>query len=464
MRDEEPGRVAGEVGGYVADIPYLRDFKPMLAPAWLDHVALVGGIEPPARQDGFAWCDLGCGQGITALILAATHPGGVFHGIDAMPAHVGHACRLAAEAGVANARFHAVDFAAAAHLELPRFDYLVTHGVYTWIDATGRRALRRFIDHRLAPGGLVYISYNAMPGWARDLPFQRLLRELAGTATGDSARRVAAAADTVRALARQAPALAASSIVRELSERPQDYPAPYLVHEFLHRAWQPLYVTELRADMATIGLVPVGSATLIENFDDLVLGKAARERLASIPDGNLRELVRDYFLDQRFRCDVFARGNRRLDAAERDQRILAGGLALTRPPATIRFATTTPRGRVGYDSPAARAIVAALASGPRVPADLVADLLYRPNLLDGVLTLCAGGDAMPVEMFGASVGALNRALWQRLDGPDEVLWLALPCGSALPVERELLRRLRDGAAIDDARFSGWPEFLAGHGL
>ena len=57
----------------------------MLAPAWLDHVALVGGIEPPARRAGFAWCDLGCGQGITALILAATHPGGVFHGIDAMP-------------------------------------------------------------------------------------------------------------------------------------------------------------------------------------------------------------------------------------------------------------------------------------------------------------------------------------------------------------------------------------------
>jgi SAM-dependent methyltransferase len=464
MRDEEPGRVAGEVGGYVADIPYLRDFKPMLAPAWLDHVALVGGIEPPARQDGFAWCDLGCGQGITALILAATHPGGVFHGIDAMPAHIGHARRLAAEAGVTNAHFHAVDFAAAARLALPRFDYLVAHGVYTWIDATGRRALRRFIDRCLAPDGLVYISYNAMPGWARDLPFQRLLRELAGAAVGDSAKRVAAAADSVRALAPEAPALATSLIVRELSGRPEDYPAAYLVHEFLHRAWQPLYVTELRADMATIGLAPVGSATLIENFDDLVLSEAARERLAGIPCGNLRELVRDYFLDQRFRCDVFARGNRRLEAAERERRLLAGGLALARPPATIRFATTTPRGRVDYDTPAARAIVAALASGPRIPADLAADRPDRRDLLDGVLALCAGGDAMPVETAGAAVGALNRALWRRLDGPEEVLWLALPCGTALPVERELLRRLRDGAAIDDGRFSGWPRFLAAHGL
>src|SRR5215469_3794043 len=112
-----------DANGYVTDIPYLRDFKPMLAPAWLDHVALVGGIEPPARRGGFAWCDLGCGQGITAIILAATHPGGVFHGIDAMPAHIGHARGLAASAGVTNAHFDAVDFAAGADLALPRFDY-----------------------------------------------------------------------------------------------------------------------------------------------------------------------------------------------------------------------------------------------------------------------------------------------------------------------------------------------------
>ena len=63
-----------DLGGYVSDIPYLRDFKPMLAPAWLDHAALVCGVEPPARDRGFAWCDLGCGQGVTATILAATHP------------------------------------------------------------------------------------------------------------------------------------------------------------------------------------------------------------------------------------------------------------------------------------------------------------------------------------------------------------------------------------------------------
>ena len=105
-----------DLNGYATDIPYLRDFKPPLAPAWLDHVALVGGAEPPARNAGFAWCDLGCGQGVTANILAATHPRGTFHAIDAMPAHVDHARRLAGEAGIPNIAFHCVDFAAALDL------------------------------------------------------------------------------------------------------------------------------------------------------------------------------------------------------------------------------------------------------------------------------------------------------------------------------------------------------------
>src|SRR5215510_1186976 len=195
---------------YVTDIPYLRDFKPMLAPAWLDHVALVAGVEPPARPDNFTWCDLGCGQGVTAAILAATHPTGEFHGIDAMAVHIDHARRLAADAMIQNAQFHAADFAAAIELELPQFDYIVAHGVYTWIDRGSQDALRRFIDRRLKPGGLVYLSYNAMPGWARDLPFQRLVRELGRMFPGDNAARFAAAAEVVRGLAdARVPALVA---------------------------------------------------------------------------------------------------------------------------------------------------------------------------------------------------------------------------------------------------------------
>src|ERR1700738_1952500 len=103
--------MAREDYGYGADIPYLRDFKPMLAPAWLDHVALLAGIEPPPPRNGLAWGDLGCGPGVHPAILAATHPCGVFHGVDAMPVHIDHARRLAAAAALPHLQLPAVDFA-----------------------------------------------------------------------------------------------------------------------------------------------------------------------------------------------------------------------------------------------------------------------------------------------------------------------------------------------------------------
>src|SRR5438874_6199652 len=443
--------MAREDYGYAADIPYLRDFKPMLAPAWLDYVALAAGIAPPARRDGFAWCDLGCGQGVTAAILAATHPSGAFHGIDAMPMHIDHARRLAAAAAIANLELHAVDFAAAIDLELPQFDYIVAHGVYTWIGPETQCAVRRFIDRRLKPGGLVYLSYNAMPGWARDLPFQGLLREFGRTFRGDNLGRLTAAAELARTLFGTGVAsLAASFIVKELQERPEDYPPAYLIHEFMPPAWQPLYVTELRRDMATIGLEPVGSATLSENLVWMVLDEAARQTLGAITDPDARELVRDYYLDQRFRCDVFARGNRQLGSGERADRLQSSTFALARPVPAIRYTTTTPAGSFAYDRPAARAIIAALAAGqPAGTGD--------PETL---LTLCAAGDIMPAEPGHASVADINRTLFGRVDGPEEIRWLALPCGTAVEVDPGVLRALRDGQSIDE----GWRGFLASHGL
>jgi SAM-dependent methyltransferase len=447
--------------GYVTDIPYLRDFKPMLAPAWLDHAALVCGVEPPARDAGFAWCDLGCGQGVTAVILAATHPHGAFHGIDAMPVHIDHARALAAEAGIANLRLDAVDFAAAVDLDLPPFDYIVAHGVYTWVGAPAQAALRRFVDRHLKPRGLVYLGYNAMPGWARDLPFQRLVRELSQILPGDSAARFAAAAAIARSLAQAGvPAVVPSFTLAELAARPQDYPPAYLVHEFMHAAWQPLYVTEMRAATATIGLAPVGSATLSENLDRLVLSDLAAATLAPIADPDRRELVRDFFLDQRLRCDVFDRGNRRLGADERTRRLLAGTFALGGPADAISYRIATPAGERAYDTATARAIVSALAAGPRP----LAGLMPTPDLLDDLLTLCAAGDVIPVEPGHEPVARLNRAIGRRLGGPGEIGWLALPCGTALEADRDLLRRLRDGAAMDDDRHPGWRDFLAGHGF
>src|SRR5690606_28801466 len=44
-------------------------------------------------------------------------------------------------------------------------DYVIAHGLYSWIDAQRREALRRIVGGALAPCGLAYVSFNAQPAW-----------------------------------------------------------------------------------------------------------------------------------------------------------------------------------------------------------------------------------------------------------------------------------------------------------
>jgi hypothetical protein len=247
-------------------------------------------------------------------------------------------------------------------------------------------------------------------------------------------------------------------MVRELRDKPFAYPPGYLVHEFLNSGWQALYVTELRRDMTEIGLKPVGSAYLVENFDGWVLGRRARRLLAEIENTELRELVRDFCLDQRFRADVFARDAAPLDAVEQRERLLAAGLTLTRPPAGIAYRVPTPAGYLDYDNPAARSIVAALAAGPRRLGDIAADGGEQRDLLANAMALCGAGSVRPVETGRVPVAALNRALRRHLGGADETPLIALPCGTALELDGYMFDLITSG------RDRAWGEFLAAQGV
>jgi SAM-dependent methyltransferase len=445
------------------DVPYVRAFVRELAPAWLDHVAILSGVAPPARQGGFAWCDLGCGQGVTAVMLAAMHPAGEFYGIDMMPAHIDHARRLAAEAGIANAEFHAAGFGAAAGLDLPQFDYIVAHGVYSWVSAQARADLRCFIDRHLKPGGLVYISYNALPGRAADLPLQRLVRALGESRDGNSIERVAAAlriVNSVREL--KAPALAASLMLARINQQTDNFAAAYLAHELLAPHWEPLCVTEVRADLAVIGLEPLGSATLIENYDTFVLQGVERSALADIADRDVRELVRDFFIDQAFRRDVFARDAPSLGADDQRRLLLASAFGLTRQPSGVEYVMATRAGRVVFDNAAARGIVAALASGPRILGEVAQTRGIDPaDVVASALVLSAFGQLQPAESVRAPATDFNAVVLSRLSGSEEITYLAMPFGTGILINDAAREMLTNGNAAGEE--SSWQDFLAVHG-
>jgi len=445
---------------YVTDVPYIAAFTTELAPEWLDLVATICGFAAPDRKNGFTWCELGCGPGMAPVIFAATHPEGVFHGVDAMPDHIARGQEIAHKAGIGNLTFHALDFEKARGLDLPQFDYIVAHGVYAWIDETAAASMRRFIARHLKPGGLVYVSYNAMPGWAGDGPFQHLLYALAQGGGGDSIARFAGAADLAEGLRKAgAPALAASITAVGFNEERAKRPEAYFAHEYLAPAWRPRYVDEVRREMAEIGLAPVGSATLRDNFDSFVLRAKAREALEAITDPDQRELARDYFMFQRFRRDVYGLNLRTIDDEERRQRLFGTTFALMRPASLIEFKMATEAGDLAFDNPVARGLVAKLAEGPRRLSDCLDPGADAQDLLANALSLCCAGSVRPVASRAVAVDRLNTVLLEALDAETESTFRVMPRGTALRFDGQILVALRDGKPLPDS-IAPWVEFLS----
>jgi len=442
--------------GYVADVPYVRSFTREQVPAWLDHVALVSGFSPPERGQGFAYCDIGCGHGFTTSVIAATHPDGVFHGIDANPAHIESAHRFAAEARISNVTWHATDFAQAAGFDLPAFDYIVSHGVYSWVNEDARQAWRRFVARHLKPGGILHVSYNAMPGRSSDLPFQKLVHSLGRAAKGNSHQQVLTAIEiAVSMMEMKVPALVASPMAGRIRESMSRLSPGYLTHELMCANWEPLCVNDVRAALAPIGLKPAGSANLMENYDSFVLGRAARATLATIQDPDVRELARDFFIDQFFRHDVFIRDGKRVDDDTRRSSLLESTWSLARPAASIEYHVQTPAGRLNFDNPVSRHIVAALSPGPRRLVEITNDSIPSKDLIANVLALSAADAIWPVEANCASVTSINDAIFKRADGPDEIRYVALPFGTAVPASRELLASLKAGVSPMNDEFGSW---------
>jgi SAM-dependent methyltransferase len=428
-----------DLEGYITDTIYKRTFTRELAPAWLDHVAIIAGFAPPDRGDAFTWCDLGCGHGATAVLLAATHPKGRFHGLDAMAEHVESARGFADACALRNTTFHNATFDEAIEREFPLFDYIVSHGVYSWVDEEVRRSWRKLVDRHLKPGGLVYVSYNALPGRAADLPFQQLVRTLGMSLTGNSAERVRDGLALIRPLADlKARALASSPMASAFLKEPERYPLSYLAHELMNGRWEPLSVSDVRAEMAEIGLEPAGSARLIENYDSFVLGGRAREALAAIADPNAREFARDFFLNQSFRHDVFVRDGRRIGNDERRRRLIDSAFLLARRVESVEYSAKTPAGDLKFDNRTARAIVSGLIEGPRRLGEIDGSAAEK-DLIANMAVLSAADVIWPVNADAVDVSRVNAAIAALGGGDDGVGYSLLPCGTAVRTRPEVAR-------------------------
>jgi predicted O-methyltransferase YrrM len=293
---------------YLTDITYTGEFFDHLTPAWMAYVAAINGYVSTPLTGQFTWCELGCGKGVTALILAAMHPEGEFHACDFNPAHIAYAERLRVEAGLQNLHFHTKTFEEMRNADLPSFDFVAIHGVYSWVPEEGRREIRAFLRDKLKPAGLATVSYNAMPGWAHLQPLRKIMRDYAESLTqGTSLERVREAFAFLDFLAKNnagyfATHPAAVAHLREIAT--QDI--RYVVHEYLTPHGDPFYFSDVEKDMRASGLVFAGNMTVAENYVEIMAQRPFQKMLTSAASRTVRELRRDFIVNTRFRRDLYS--------------------------------------------------------------------------------------------------------------------------------------------------------------
>lgn len=466
----------GWAHGYVSDVLYTAGLYADQAPVHLDTALLVNGWEPVPRFGPLDYCELGCGQGLTVTLLAASCPQDRFWAVDFNPAHIATARTLCAAAGLKNLELVERSFEELLERGLGdrQFDVITLHGIYSWVAPEARRAIVELLRRHLAPGGAAYVSYNSLPGWTGGLPVQKALYEAAALAGGSSEQRLEAG---LAFLARLHDA--GSNFLRDnpFYTRILDQVAKgnksYLVHEYLNQHWQPLYHAEVARDLAEAKLSYAGSSVIFENFPDLVSNAEQRALLATLEPGETRETFKDLFSPRLLRKDVFVRGPRRLSAARQD--------ALLRE-TTLHLVVPRQHCRLTFESPRGQAAMAAAAYDPIFDA-----LSRRPHRVDELLAL-AGGRLQAAELVGMLVGtrqaapgvatvpdpaparALNRILMQRAR-PSPIgtgTALAAPVlGNGLPitgVEARLYDELALGTAAEpDALARGLRLGLARNG-
>jgi SAM-dependent methyltransferase len=296
--------------GYVADIGYTHGFYRELTPAVLQVVTLSKGIAGPASGAPLAYCELGCGQGFSANLLAAANPHVQYYANDFNPAHIVGAQALAREGEVGNVHFYDDAFAEFLEREeLPQFDVISLHGIYSWIAPEHRATIVEFIKRKLKPGGLVYISYNCLPGWAPGAPMRHLMYLHGKAQGGPTITRLDPALEFIgKMIEADAKYFATNPSLKPRYEALTKNNKNYLAHEYLNDAWTLLYHSDVDAELSAAKLGFVGSANLLDHVDAVNFTAAQKEIIAGVADPVLRETVRDYIVNQQFRRDVFAKG------------------------------------------------------------------------------------------------------------------------------------------------------------
>ncbi len=416
--------MTGWSGGYVADITYIEGFYSQQSPARMALACLIGNVavDLPGPDDPAHYIEVGCGRGMGALLIAASNPAWRITAIDYNPAHIAIGLGLARAAGLDNIQFLEADLVTLAGSDtarrLPQADFISMHGVWTWVGPEVRAGIVRLLGEKTCPGGVVHVSYNALPAWQGALGLQRLIYETGIRTVGRSDRQAAAGLALARDIKEAGGHfLSESGLASDLLARTDQMLPEYVSHEYMNTYWAPAFHADVVAAMGQAKLEWVASANPLENFPELMLTDGQRGLLDRFDDPLMRELIKDMCLPRHLRHDVFVRGARRISNAARDAAIGQLTLAPLVTQSELKTSLQVPAGLAEMSDTLQDMMTASL-QGPSTIATLLARAPGRSNPPELAGALIGTQQSQIVVRPGtaqpASADRLNRVLGARV--------------------------------------------------
>lgn len=279
------------------DLPYDRLPLPESEPDFLAALARLHGFESTSPEHARV-LELGCAQGGNLIPMAARYPQGEFVGVDLSRVQVEEGRTFIERAGLANIKLLHGDIAALPD-DIGEFDFIIAHGVYSWVPDFVREALLAACRRLLKPRGIAYISFNVEAGWKLYGRIREaLLRQ--DDASLSPMQRVMRSKETLTAMQDDD-----ERIVKEIAYLKTASPS-YLFHEYLSEINQPFSFEAFVKSASQHGLRYLGEAgprrarVVLEN-DWGLSAEARHERWLEA------EVRLDDALNTRFRRALLAR-------------------------------------------------------------------------------------------------------------------------------------------------------------
>lgn len=423
--------------GYVSDIGYTFGYYTELNPLRVRLAFLNAGLVCP--EFGTA-CELGFGQGVSTALHAAASVV-QWHGTDFNPSQAAYAQELAAASGTGAGLYDEAFDEFAQRADLPQFDYIGLHGIWSWISDENRQVIVEFIKKKLKVGGVLYISYNTLPGWGTFAPMRHLMTEHAevlGIEGRGIVSRIDGALEFADKMLATNPAFSrANPLVGDRLKQMKEHNRHYLAHEYFNRDWHPMHFATMAQWLEGAKLQYACSAHYLDHVDAINLSAEQQAFLKEIPDDMFRESVRDFMVNQQFRRDYWVKGVREMPALAKAEAMRSVRVLLTAHRPDVSLKVTGSLGQADMSEAIYSPLLDALADHKVKTLGQLEQAVARHNitfaqLTQAMLILAGAGHVSMVQDEAVMTKArkhcdkINAHLLNNARGSGEVNYLASP--------------------------------------